>query len=146
MINAEEERRWRELDLNIRWLRKASLSRWEMSQCLKAQKEGAIRTSDARPSQAEQTVSATMEVRQRGGGCLRDRELPGVCGGGPGSRDEANQVGSYRHLGDKCLLFYSFLTWPLCVLDHFPGIPLSSHLASNSGEDYFIEWPMHEAS
>lgn len=55
-----------------------------MSQCLKAQKEGAIRTSDARPSQAEQTVSATMEVRQRGGGCLRDRELPGGAVGDQG--------------------------------------------------------------
>lgn len=44
-----------------------------MSQCLKAQKEGAIRTSDDRPSQAEQTVSATMEVRQRGGGVLEEQ-------------------------------------------------------------------------
>lgn len=141
----------KELDLDIRWLRKALLSRWQMSRCLKAQKEGDIKTSDDRPSWAKWRASAKMEVRQLGGwGEVLEGPGAAQCvrwgGRGQGVWMKPTKWGL---TGVWRMSVFSFIpSWhDHCSLDHFTGIPLcSSHSASNSGEDYFLECPLHEAS
>lgn len=64
MIRAEEIKQRRELDLEIGWSRKASLSKRHLSQHLKEEKVGNIWIPGGRTLQAEGTADAETKMRQ----------------------------------------------------------------------------------